>query len=210
MAMEAGAHGGGSSPWISTDATSQVGWISNGGSQFISYIVRAHASLVDNSGYLGPAARRRRAQSVDFSARFISTKRQLRRIAKAFIMVFVGSRAGQAFGAGLATYIPKVNLRGNQPMAASEPELARLLQLCRAGRDHPARQLWAGQPVFLHSAVLALLSDDSAHAKSLHREFVCLGLISPTIHTTHAGVACKVQMIYTDRIAQALGDKGDE
>jgi hypothetical protein len=85
-----------------------------------------------------------------------------------------------------------------------EPELERLLQLSQAGRDHPARTLWAGQCVFEHGAVLKVLSDDRIAAKRLHREFVCLGLISPPILTSRDGAHSRVQFIYASRIAEAM------
>ena len=86
----------------------------------------------------------------------------------------------------------------------SEPELERLLHLSQAGRDHPARQLWASQIVFEHSAVLAALSDERIASKRLHREFVCSGLISPPILTSRDGAPSRVQFIYADRIAEAM------
>jgi hypothetical protein len=89
-------------------------------------------------------------------------------------------------------------------MHSAEPELERLLQLSRTGRDDPARGLWAGQPVFEHGAVLAVLSDDRVAAKRLHREFVCLGLISPPILSSRDGRAYRVQFIYASRIAEAM------
>jgi hypothetical protein len=96
-------------------------------------------------------------------------------------------------------------------MEKSEPELERLLQLSQAGRDHPARTLWAGQTVFEHAAVLAALSDERITAKSLHREFVCLGFISPPILTSRDGAHSRVQFIYASRIAEAMNaGQGDE
>jgi hypothetical protein len=96
-------------------------------------------------------------------------------------------------------------------MNNSEPELERLLQLTRTGREDPARGLWAGQPVFEHGAVLAVLSNDRVAAKRLHREFVCLGLISPPILSSRSGRAYRVQFIYGDRIAETLKvGQGDE
>jgi hypothetical protein len=89
-------------------------------------------------------------------------------------------------------------------MAISEPDLARLLQLTRAGRDHPARGLWAGQPVFDHRSVLALLSDNRVEAKRRHRELVSCGLISPTIFTTRDSRTVRVQILFADRIADAM------
>jgi hypothetical protein len=96
-------------------------------------------------------------------------------------------------------------------MTKSEPELERLLHLSQAGRDHPARTLWAGQPVFDHGTVLALLSpDDRVAAKRLAREFVCLGLISPPILSSRGGRAVRFHLIHADRIAATLADPGDE
>jgi hypothetical protein len=95
-------------------------------------------------------------------------------------------------------------------MGTPEPELAGLLRLSRAGRDHPARTLWAGQPVFDHGAVLAVLSDDRIAAKRLAREFVCLGLISPPILSSRGGRAVRFHLIHADRIAATLADPGDE
>ena len=89
-------------------------------------------------------------------------------------------------------------------MAISEPDLARLLQLSRAGRDHPSRHTWAGRPVFDHDAVLALLSDNRIEAKRRHRELVSCGLISPTIFTTRDSRTVRVQILFADRITDAL------
>ena len=89
-------------------------------------------------------------------------------------------------------------------MHNSEPELERLLHLSQAGRDNPARALWASQTVFEHASVLAELSDQSIIAKRLHREFVCLGFISPPILTSRDGAHSRVQFIYADRIAEAM------
>ena len=89
-------------------------------------------------------------------------------------------------------------------MATSEPDLARLLQLSRSGRDHPSRHLWAGQAVFEHHSVLAQLSDNRIEAKARHRELVLRSLISPVFATCSNGRHVRVQLLHAEAIAAAL------
>ena len=90
-------------------------------------------------------------------------------------------------------------------------ELTRLRELGLAGRNHPDYTIYAGRPAFNHDAVLSALSPDRTTAKRLHREFLLLGLLSPTCTTSRGGRSIRVQFIYPDRIAEALkAGQGDE
>jgi hypothetical protein len=83
-------------------------------------------------------------------------------------------------------------------------ELTRLRELSLAGRNHPGYTIYAGQPAFNHDAVLEAPSTNRTIAKRLHREFLLLGLLSPTCTTSRDGRSLRVQFIYPDRIAEAL------
>jgi hypothetical protein len=83
-------------------------------------------------------------------------------------------------------------------------EFTRLHELSVAGRNHPGYTTYAGQPAFNHDVVLDALSSNRTIAKRLHREFLLLGLLSPTCTTSRDGRTIRVQFIYPDRIAEAL------
>ena len=85
-----------------------------------------------------------------------------------------------------------------------EPELQRLLGLVRADRQSPAYTLYNGLPAYLHTAVLAALSDDLADARRLHRIYVRLGVLSPATYTTRGGRTVRVQFINGERLAAVL------
>lgn len=86
----------------------------------------------------------------------------------------------------------------------NDTDLERLLQLHRAGRQHPAYMLYAGMPAFDHEAVLAALASDRTAAKRAHRECLMLGALSPAVATSRDGVALRVQFIYPEVIEAIL------